>query len=97
VDYFVTFLNRYAGELAFEYSRDQLLSLRLAAGLLPDIAIRRRIDNLLRPASRRSYRGCRAGRRKDQVGVQPGFRRRIYQASQQRQLSIQPGSQTAAT
>src|SRR5208282_3794182 len=61
------------GELAFEYSRDQLLSLRLAAGQLPDIAIRRRIDHLLRPSSRRPYRGCRAGRRKDQAGVKPGL------------------------
>ena len=54
------------GELSFEYTRDQLLSLRLAAGPLPDIAIRRRIDGLLRPhpvvlAYYDSYRERRVG------------------------------------
>lgn len=50
------------GEARAQYTRDQLLSLRLAASSAPCSDVRQRIDELITSAPRQPYRGCRAGR-----------------------------------
>ena len=65
------FKRAMCGDAGFKYTRDRLLGLRLANHEQLSNDIRRRINFLFYPATRCSYRGGRAGRRKQQLKLVP--------------------------